>query len=70
MSSANLLVSQQRSEGSVTGQSNRQDQIALQYSTRLTVDSTLGATLRHVRIHNETQSYGESALTATYGLRF
>ena len=70
MSSANLLVSQQRSEGSVTGQSNRQDQIALQYSTRLTIDSTLGATLRHVRIHNETQSYGESALTATYGLRF
>lgn len=70
MSSANLLVSQQRSEGSVTGQSNRQDQMALQYSTRLTIDSTLGATLRHVRIHNETQSYGESALTATYGLRF
>lgn len=70
LSSANLLLSQQRGSGSVSAQSNRQDQIALQYSTRLTIDGTLGVTLRHVRIHNETQSYGESALTATYGLRF
>lgn len=70
LSSANLAVSQQRSTGSVTGQSSRQNQIALEYNTRLTVDSTLGASLRNVRIHTGNQSYGESALTATFGLRF
>ena len=69
-SSTNLIISRQHSDGSVTGQSNRQNQVALQYSTRLTIDGTLGATLRHVRIHNDTRSYGESALTATFGLRF
>lgn len=69
-SSANLVVSQQRSSGSATVQSNRQDQIALQYSTRLSIDGTLSASLRHVRVHNDTQSYGEFALTASYGLRF
>ena len=70
LSSSSLVFSQQRSNGSVSGQSSRQDQIALQYNTRLTIDSTLGATLRNVRIHNDTQSYGESALTVTFGLRF
>lgn len=70
LSSANLLLSQQRSSGSVTGQSGQQDQIALQYSSRLTTDGTLAMVLRHVRFQNDQQSYGESAVTATFGLRF
>lgn len=70
VSSGSLVVSRQQSSGLATAQSNRQDQIALQFSTRLNTDSTLGASLRHVRFHNGAQSYGESALTASFGLRF
>ena len=70
MSTVNLLASVQRGSGTLALQSSNQTLASLQYSTRLTPDSTLGLSLRHARYKTGLVPYDETAAAATYGLRF
>jgi len=62
-------LSSQRASGSQQ-QSTRQRQAEVQYSSRLTVDSTVALSLRRALFTGSPQSYDENAITATYGQRF
>ncbi len=70
LSALNLLLSVQRGGGQLAAQSSNQRQAELQYSTRLTLDSTLGLSLRRAHYKTGLVPYDETAATATYGMRF
>ena len=70
LSNVNLLLSEQRGQGVLASQSSQQRLISAQYTVRPTELSTLSAGLRRSRYATFLQSYGESAIFATYGIRF
>lgn len=70
LSALNMLFTVQRGKGQLTGQSRNQNLAELQYSTRLTPDSTLGLNLRRAHYKTGLVPYDETAATATYGMRF
>lgn len=70
MSTLNLSASMQRGGGALAAQSSNQALASLQYSTRLTPDSTLGLSLRRALYKTGLVPYDETAATATYGVRF
>ena len=70
LSALNLLVSVLRGSGQFAAQSNNQRLAELQYSTRITPDSTLGLSLRRAHYKTGLLPYSETAATATYGVRF
>ena len=69
-SSLGVLVSVQRASGSQADLSSQQAQAELQFSSRLTADSTVGASLRRARYHTGLQATNETALSASYAVRF
>ena len=70
LGSVSLLLSAQQGRGTQAGQDNRQRQMSLSYSTRLTPESTLSAGARRARYQTGAVAYAESALFASYGIRF
>lgn len=70
LSALNMLFTVQRGKGQLTGQSRNQNLAELQFSTRLTPDSTLGLNLRRAHYKTGLVPYDETAATATYGMRF
>lgn len=65
-----LQLGAQRSSGGRADLSSRQTQVELGWQTRLTNDSTASATLRRVHYTTGLRSDDETALTASYGVRF
>lgn len=70
MATLALQLSTQRSSSGRDDLFNRQTQVELQWQTRLTSDSTVNASLRRARYTNGLHSDDETALTASYGVRF
>lgn len=70
LSTLALQMSTQRTSSGRTDLASRQTQAELQWQTRLTPDSTAGATLRRVHFINGLRTSDETALTASYGVRF
>ena len=70
LGSVGLLLSAQQGRGTQAGPDNRQRQMSLSYSTRLTPESTLSAGARRARYQTGAAAYAESALFASYGIRF
>jgi uncharacterized protein (PEP-CTERM system associated) len=70
LSSLNLLLGVQRSSSGQAGLSSRQTQVDLQFSTRLTPDSTASVSLRRAHYTTGLLPYDETALSATFGVRF
>lgn len=70
--SLNLLLNDQRGagNGSSAQQFNRQRQASLLYSMRPTEFSSLSVGLRRALYENSLQPFDETALFATYGIRF
>ena len=70
MSSVNLLLSEQHGQGALAVQSSQQRLVSAQYTVRPTQWSSLSAGLRRAHYATSLLSYGESAIFATYGIRF
>ncbi len=70
VSSLGLVLSVQQSSAALTSQENRQKLISLQYNARLTAVSNLLLGGRRAVYETGLVSYAESALYATYGIRF
>ena len=70
LSALSLFLTVRRGDGQLTGQSSSQNLAELQYSIRLTPDSTLGLNLRRAHYKTGLVPYDETAATATYGMRF
>lgn len=70
LSSLALSMLVQRSSGSTALQSNRQAQADLLLTTRLSPDSTASVSLRHAKYKTASRPYDETAVSATYGIRF
>lgn len=70
LSSLGLLLGTQRSSSGQANLFNRQTQADLQFSTRLTPDSTVGISLRRAHYNTGLQPYDETALSANYAVRF
>lgn len=70
LTSIGLVLSGQHGRGTQAGQDNRQRQSSLSYSTRLTAESTLSAGGRRTLYQTGASAYAESAVFATYGIRF
>lgn len=73
MSTLNLLLAVQQARNGQSGQvdqSNSQTQAELQYTTRLTSDSTLSGSLRRAHYKAGLLSHDETAITANLGVRF
>ena len=70
MSSLNLTLSQQHGSGTLDSQRNAQQQVGLSYTTRPNAYGTLSAGLRRVLYDNSSGRFNETAIFATYGLRF
>ena len=65
-----LTLTAVRGNGDAAAQSNRQTRLELAYSTSVTPESFATVTLRRGLYKTALQPYGESALTASYGIRF
>lgn len=70
IASLSLLLSEQRGTGSQATLRNVQRQASLLYTTRPSIDASLSLGLRRSLYDNQPVSYNETALFATYGLRF
>ena len=70
LASVSLLLSAQQGRGTLALQDNRQRQMSLTYSTRLTPQSTLSAGGRRSMYQTGLSAYAESAVFASYGIRF
>lgn len=70
LSSVNLLLTEQRGLGVQASQSSRQRQFSLQLTTRPSADGSLALGLRRALYDAFQSAYGESAVFATYGIRF
>ena len=70
MSTLSLHLSAQRSSGGRDDLSSRQTIAELHWQTRLTPDSNASASLRRASYKSGPQSSDETALTASYGVRF
>lgn len=69
-SSVALTLTAVRGNGDTAAQSNRQTRMELAYNTSLTPESSASVTLRRGLYKTALQPYDESALTASYGIRF
>ena len=69
-STLNLLANEQRGQGDQASQRSRQRQFSLQATTTPTVNSTLTGGIRRALYDTFPTAYGESAIFATYGIRF
>lgn len=69
-STLNLLATEQRGQGDQANQRSRQRQFSLQATTTPTVGSTLTGGIRRALYDTFPTAYGESAIFATYGIRF
>lgn len=70
MSSLNLTLSQRRGSGKLDTQRNAQQQVGLNYTTRPNAYGTLSAGLRRALYDNLSGRFNETAVFATYGMRF
>lgn len=70
LSSVSLLLNAQQGDGNLANQHNRQRQLGLTYNLRPRADSTLVLGLRRALFETALLPYGETALFATYGIRF
>jgi uncharacterized protein (PEP-CTERM system associated) len=70
VSTVNLLVSDQRGNGDLSIQSNRQRLASLLYTLRPTERGSLSLGLRRSLYLSASNPYGETALFATFGTRF
>lgn len=70
LSTLSLQVGTQRNSSGRDDLSSRQTQVELRWQTRLTPDSTAGATLRRAHYITGLRSSDETALLASYGVRF
>jgi uncharacterized protein (PEP-CTERM system associated) len=70
LSTMSLVLSGNQGRGTLASQFNRQRQAGLQYSFRPTAASSLVLGLRRAQYENSMNSYGESAIFATIGIRF
>lgn len=70
MSSLSLVLSRQASSSRLGSQSSRQRQAGLQYTVRLAADASLILGGRRALYGSVTGPYDETALFATYGIRF
>ena len=70
LSSVSLLLSSQQGDGNRASQHNRQRQMGLTYNLRPRADSTLVVGLRRALYESALVPYDETALFATYGIRF
>ena len=69
-SSLILTLTAVRGNGDAAAQSNRQTRMELAYNTSLTRESFATVSLRRGLYKTALQPYDESALTASYGIRF
>ena len=70
LSSVSLLLNSQQSDGTQANQHNRQRQMGLTYNLRPRADSSLVVGLRRALYESASLPYDETALFATYGIRF
>ena len=70
LSSVSLLLNSQQGNGSRANQHNRQRQLGLSYNLRPRADSTVVIGLRRARYESASLPYDETALFASYGIRF
>ena len=70
MSTVNLLLTEQRGLGELVSQRSQQRQFSVQFTTRPAVDSTLAIGMRRALYDAFQSAYSESAVFATYGIRF
>lgn len=70
LSTLSLQLGTQRSSSGRDDLSSRQTQAELRWQTRLTPDSTASASLRRAHYTTGLRSSDETALTASYGVRF
>lgn len=70
LSALTVALSTQHSRGSTAQFSSRQAQAELQLTTRLTPQSVANVSLRHARYKTGQQPFDETAVTASYGIRF
>ena len=70
LTSLSLVLNDQRGAGSLSQQFNRQRQASLLYSMRPTGFSSLTVGLRRALFESTSLPYAETALSATYGIRF
>lgn len=70
LSSLGLILGVQRSSSGQANLFNRQTLAELQFSTRLTPDSTVNFSLRRAHYNTGLQPYDETALSANYAVRF
>ncbi len=69
-SSLGLVLNQRQGRGTLASQDSRQRQVSLLHSTQLSVQSTLAVGARRALYKTGPSAYAESALFATYGIRF
>jgi uncharacterized protein (PEP-CTERM system associated) len=70
VSSINLLLSDQRGNGDLNAQRNRQRQASLLYALRPTERGNLSVGLRRAQYETASNPFSETAIFATYGTRF
>jgi len=70
LSTLSLVLNRQQGAGNLVTQRNLQRAANVLYATKLTVDTSLSMGLRRTLYENSAGHYNESALFATYGLRF
>jgi len=70
LSTLSLVLNRQQGTGNLAAQRNLQRAANLLYTTRLTVDTSFSLGLRRALYANSPGPFNESALFATYGLRF
>lgn len=70
VSSLNLLLSDQRGNGDLSTQSNRQRQASLLYTLRPSERGSLSVGLRRALYLSQPNPFDETAIFATYGTRF
>ena len=69
-SSLGLVLNQRQSRGTLASQDSRQRQASLLHTSQLSAESTLAVGARRALYKTGASAYAESALFATYGIRF